>query len=79
MKKLRNSKSSRFGRHLSRQRGREALQELAYRIRETLTRQETPSHPACLNRPYNVALASILLGLGYESSLVEMLGRSDGR
>jgi hypothetical protein len=80
MKKLRNSKASQFCRYLSQQPGRERLQELAYQIRETLKGpQKTPARAERIIRRYNMPLDNILLALGYESSLVEMLGQRYGR
>jgi hypothetical protein len=80
MKKLRNSKASQFCRYLSKQPGRERLQEFACQIRETLRTPRTiPASGARISRRYNIPLDNILLALGYESSLVEMLGQPYGR
>ena len=59
---------------------RERLQELAYQIRETLEGlHQIPAGDARISGRYNIPLDNILLALGYESSLVEMLGRRYSR
>lgn len=80
MKKLRNSKASQFCRRPSKQPGRESMQQLAHQIRETLKRpREIPASGAHIGTRRNIPLHNILLALGYESSLVEMLGQRYGR
>jgi len=56
---------------------RKKLQELADLMRETLSNAQ--KHSPHLSRSCGIPLHSILLALGYESRLVEMLGKRYGR
>jgi hypothetical protein len=80
MKKLGNSSASQFCRRLSTDPGHRRMQELAYEMRQSLkSPHKIPARGARLSRRYNIPLHYILLALGYESSLVEMLGQRHPR
>ena len=79
MRKLKEQRASRSCRQIGKV-DRETLQDLAYRLNEAL-KGAPPKIPASgvpVMTRYGRSLNRILLALGYEASLVGMLGRRYG-